>query len=640
MADGVAMVDIEDSAGRVFRLLDSHPLLIDLKAGSLGIVIRSAEMRPDLVGTLRRHRKVAKVIVILAEEEMEAWAGLDAILINRETGAVTGPGRIPRRILVLAPFHGFGRFYAVRVFLHGARSIFLWDGFRWSRISLPRFIIGGVLAWLSQPPLIWPETNENTLTLRWAFMLRQLLGRLKILRRAVQKLAESQASLSMRRLRNFLQGREPRGDFVPKRIVLANNSLVAGGAERQFVNTAVGLRSAGFSDVLVLHLGKTQRSGGLDPDFYLKGLREQGVAAGVVAEREQALGLEGSSGFMKDRIYGVLKDLPFEIRSHVVNHYIKFRHLRPEVVHLWLDYTAVTAGIAAVLAGVPKIVLSARNLAPYNFELWRPWMRPGYEELMKNANVQMLVNSAAGAESYEHWLDLHRGSTRVLYNGFDSGFVESAMADDIAKLRREFGLRENAGDHIVGGVFRFWPEKDPLLWIAVAGEIARQNPQVRFLLVGDGIMRSAMESAATRLGIEEKIIWAGSRKDVGAIMRLFNVMLLTSHAEGLPNVLLEAQALGVPVVVTEGGGSAEAMSDGETGVLIRNRDPASIAQEVLAFIESPERRQRAARRGPEFIEEKFAMRKMIDETIDVYFGGRASSLPGQETSSSRGADGA
>jgi glycosyltransferase involved in cell wall biosynthesis len=97
-----------------------------------------------------------------------------------------------------------------------------------------------------------------------------------------------------------------------------------------------------------------------------------------------------------------------------------------------------------------------------------------------------------------------------------------------------------------------------------------------------------------------------------------DVLLLTSSGEGTPNVLLEAQWLGLPVVTTDAGGAAEAIVQGTTGLVARNDSPIEIGECVVRVMTDPEFRQIARVEGPAFIKTRYAIGRMIDETRSIY----------------------
>src|SRR5581483_2236537 len=130
---------------------------------------------------------------------------------------------------------------------------------------------------------------------------------------------------------------------------------------------------------------------------------------------------------------------------------------------------------------------------------------------------------------------------------------------------------------VVGTVFRMSEEKQPLLWMEIAAGVRRAIPDARFLVVGDGPLREAVELRAQREDLNGAVHFAGyDSQPLRAIVDM-DLFLLTSRAEGLPNVLIEAQAVGVPVVTTPVGGAPETIDHGRTGVVLEGADPTEVA---------------------------------------------------------------
>ena len=97
-----------------------------------------------------------------------------------------------------------------------------------------------------------------------------------------------------------------------------------------------------------------------------------------------------------------------------------------------------------------------------------------------------------------------------------------------------------------------------------------------------------------------------------------DVLLLCSFKEGTPNVVLEAQWVGTPVVATDAGGTREAVDEGRSGFIVDEPDAARIADQVLAVLSSPDRLSTARTAGPAFVEARFGMQRMIKETLAAY----------------------
>ncbi len=285
-------------------------------------------------------------------------------------------------------------------------------------------------------------------------------------------------------------------------------------------------------------------------------------------------------------------------------------------MHAWLDGNNERAGLAAALAGVPRIIISGRNMNPTHFAYYRPYMEPAYRALLSIPQVTMLNNCLAGSNDYAVWLGIDQNRIRVIHNGINFVTQSRHSAGATAALRQSLSLDSDA--FVVGGVFRFAAEKRPLLWLQTAAEIAGRLANARFVIFGHGEMRAEMEKSVQDLGLGTRLIFAGVTEDILRALSVMDVLLLTSIVEGLPNVVLEAQWVGTPVVGTRAGGIAEAVEPGVSGWIVEPASPAELADRVLWLHNHPIERATARARGPALVKRKFGIGRMIDETLDVY----------------------
>ena len=129
--------------------------------------------------------------------------------------------------------------------------------------------------------------------------------------------------------------------------------------------------------------------------------------------------------------------------------------------------------------------------------------------------------------------------------------MRKPASHEVSEFRRRYGLNDDTP--IVGTLMRFVRNKDPELWIDVAAQIAAAKPEVHFLIGGYGEMEGAIARRIRALGLDDRMIPVGAIDDIGLFFAAIDVVLLTSIAEGTPNVLIEAQAAGRPVVAPECG---------------------------------------------------------------------------------------
>jgi glycosyltransferase involved in cell wall biosynthesis/Tfp pilus assembly protein PilF len=400
---------------------------------------------------------------------------------------------------------------------------------------------------------------------------------------------------------------------VPRRLVTISATLAAGGAERQLVTMLNGLCDPRFS--LDLSLFCTSLSPRYRRDFYLPTLEGTGID---IVMPDPASTLEYLSAPEVMPYAEIIRHFPPDMVGPIAFWLGEFRRRRPQVVHAWQDLTSLMAVVAALLAGVPRIVLCCRSVRPDNpRRRLRRFMKEAYQAVLSHPSVVLSNNSRAGADDYAEWLGLNPASVEVVYNGIDFDRLKSdASAEATVRAREELGIPDGAP--VLGGVFRMSEEKRPLLWVEVAALVAAENPAVHFVICGDGPMRDEMLNLAAERGISDRVHMPGAQPNIGSWFKMMDLVMLTSRHEGLPNVLLEAQSLGVPVVAPDVGGMSEVVEQGVTGWTIKDADAAKLAERVLFCLSDQSWRQPAVERAPRFVRERFGIEAMLRRNLQVY----------------------
>ncbi len=184
-------------------------------------------------------------------------------------------------------------------------------------------------------------------------------------------------------------------------------------------------------------------------------------------------------------------------------------------------------------------------------------------------------------------------------------------------LRRQLGLSDAAP--LVGVVGRLVADKGQDDFLRAAAIVLRRRQDARFLLVGTGSLEAALKELARALGIAPAVRFLGFRDDVPEITAALNVSVLPSiDCDASSAVLKEALACGVPAVATTIGGAGEILRDGETGLIVPPRDPARLAEAILALVDDPARAREMGRRGSEDVARRFTPDRLADETLRVY----------------------
>ena len=184
------------------------------------------------------------------------------------------------------------------------------------------------------------------------------------------------------------------------------------------------------------------------------------------------------------------------------------------------------------------------------------------------------------------------------------------------RVRVEFGIRDD--QFLIGTVARFSAQKGYEYTVDAIPGIIKRYPQARFLFVGDGPQHDVCQKRVESLGLSDKVIFAGQRKDIANILSALDLFLLTSIYEGLPLSVLEAMSVGVPVVATQVSGTPEVVLHERTGLLIRPASSAAVIEAVVRLLGDSELREQLIRQGRLLMKHHFDRRFLIKQVEEFY----------------------
>jgi glycosyltransferase involved in cell wall biosynthesis len=423
-----------------------------------------------------------------------------------------------------------------------------------------------------------------------------------ILLRSFNKVMDKLFNKKISSLAEFYLSKTKKKHGFDNKILFVIPTLGSGGSERQLVNIANHLKERSNHkgtkelDIVIVCLKSKLKS----KDFYESQLVPNiriiklGDTTGMIAYIK-ALRRNYMFFWMgKNLVYLDKLDQLIKIEN-------------PKVIHAWLDSACVCAGMAGIINNIPKIVLSTRSLNPTYFLSNRFYYRSLLKKLILFDQIRILNNSRAGAKSYERWLNLRPNKVVVIMNGFDLKLFN--MKNSHQSDKKYF---------LAGGVMRLTNEKNIKLWISVARECNLQKLNVKFLIVGDGPEKNRLEKDIQKYCLSDNFTILKPNSNVYQYMNQFDVLLLTSRFEGLPNVLIEAQLLGIPVISTNAGGAAETFLDNVSGYLLKTLDPKELvalirriaSDEILALSLSNNAKKHA--------QKMFEISQIVKEYLKVY----------------------
>jgi glycosyltransferase involved in cell wall biosynthesis len=393
-------------------------------------------------------------------------------------------------------------------------------------------------------------------------------------------------------------------------VVVLTHALVAGGAERQWCYLAAGLKAEGYSVTFVVTEGLEASNGHFLPLLVARGIevidlsafKEQSkIGFETVAARRvpaQALPAESPFGWQ----LGALVDLLTQVQ--------------PRAVFAQLDSTNILGAASAMLASVPRVVVSFRNYNPSRFSyLSNDWYLPLYRALCESRCVRMTGNCRPANEDYAAWIGVAPERICWIPNAIDpTSFVRSNEAS-LGELKRV--LRLNGGVPVILGAFRLSEEKQPLVFLDVCARVAKARSEVRVMIAGEGSLREQMMEKIHQLGLEETVVLLGRRTDMAALMSLAHLLLHTSSLEGMSNVCLEAQVLGVPVVATRAGEISSIVEDGTTGFVTPIGDVDALAERCVTILDDPGLAQRMGARARQRMLQHFSVCRLARAYVEA-----------------------
>ena len=398
------------------------------------------------------------------------------------------------------------------------------------------------------------------------------------------------------------------------------NSIGIGGAERQVLNTIKGFEKH-LSPIPEMSLYCTKWDELDDNQSYRKFIDESKISLYTIVPESE---LFANAEHELTELFGesTINSIPKNPRKEIIGLYAQFKKNKPSIVHAFHDRLNVNAGIAAVLAGVPRIVVSTRSVSKHDQKGINPfkrpiWYRAAYQELLKHSSVQMYHVSQAASVSYDSWLGLQERQKTVLYNSTDYDLMTTTSSN------QEFNL-ERRGKHIpekafvVGGIMRFSSEKRPLLFIETASKVIEKHPLVHFIMLGNGPLFDQAKRLVRKLDIESNIHFIGRSHQVYLWLQKMDLVLLTSQFEGLPNVLIEAQGFGKPVISTDAGGAKETFIEGQTGYLSGKDDPDSLSKLIMKVMGDPDWIKSAVKKSKANAREKFSIESAASNFVSLY----------------------
>lgn len=362
------------------------------------------------------------------------------------------------------------------------------------------------------------------------------------------------------------------------RVLLLSTSMGMGGADKQLLSAALEMRARGHQ-VLIASLTPLGPMG------------HQAVSGGI-----PTVSLDMRRGFPDPRGLFRLVQL--------------VRSWKPDVLHSHMVHANLMARAARLFVPVPALVSTIHNInegGPVRMAAYR---------LTNRLVDHMTIVSEAAAERFVSEDIVPRELLRVVPNGVDTDLFRNVRPGTRESLRQSLGL---GGEFAWLAIGRFELAKDyPNMLRAFAG-VRRRHPDAVLLLVGKGSLQPETEALVREMGLQDGVRFLGVRHDVPELLSAADGYVMSSAWEGMPIVLLEAAAGGLPIVATRVGGNHEVVRDGETGFLAPPRDHEELTRAMLRLVQLPADQRRAmGSRGAEHIRTHYGLGRVVDRWEALY----------------------
>jgi len=364
--------------------------------------------------------------------------------------------------------------------------------------------------------------------------------------------------------------------------MLVIDRMIIGGAEQQFLELVKGIDKKRFEPIVVtLYPG-----GALEPEI-----------KSVPSIEYFCLNKKSKLDFLI--IFRILRLL---------------RQKRVDIVQPFLTPATFFTLLPAVINRTPIKVVTERGSRRKKTG-WGHSLYLHIEDFFTRFADWVIPNSESGRR-YLIDRGIKPAKIKVIYNGINQHRL-TPDSTQLTKIRDNLDLPTNG--MVVGISASLTPSKDHVTFLHAAGLISDVMPQTRFAILGDGPLKSDLKNLTKDLGIDSRVMFLGNQTDVGPYISFFDIACLcSSDAEGCSNAILEAMAIGKPVIVTDTGGNKELVENGKTGLLVPTRDPQALANAILACIKQPEWAREMGQHAQEMIQKRFSLERMVHDYETLY----------------------
>jgi glycosyltransferase involved in cell wall biosynthesis len=375
--------------------------------------------------------------------------------------------------------------------------------------------------------------------------------------------------------------------LAQRRLLVVTESLGIGGTESHLIRLLVPLIQRGWN-IAVYCLSE-------------RGCRADQVSASGIQVVSSPLSTDRSAGESRN---------PVKIALAANRLFWLLRQWRPDIVHFYLPGPYLVGAPVSLAAGTPVKIMSRRSLSCYQKR--RPLA--ALTERLLHRHMDAIIGNSRAVVGELTSEKIRNDKIRLIYNGIEA----SACHPEPLEARRKLGLDPQM---LVGlTVANLIEYKGHHHLIEALAQVSRDlPPHWRVLCAGrDQGLRSKLETLVAARGISQNVQFLGEYSEVSMLFAAADFGVLSSWEEGFSNVVLEAMAAGLPMIVTDVGGNPEAVLNGETGFVVPPRDPAALGGAILRMARDPDLRRRLGDAGQARVKQEFSMERCVDAHLSLY----------------------
>lgn len=299
------------------------------------------------------------------------------------------------------------------------------------------------------------------------------------------------------------------------------------------------------------------------------------------------------------------------LRRGLLPLYRLLKKLKPDVVHC--NDPGLIGMITASLARVPHRLLTFHTPSQnFNYKLPIKWLQ---RRLLRH-DWQHIVIAQVNKPTVHNRYGVARNKIHVIEYGLESQKFEIADTRSMTRANLNVSLDRV----ILGCVALLKKQKNHVLLLeSYASVLPELKERSHLVLVGDGQLRSALEEQVDRLNLRDNVTFTGYRKDIPQLLQAIDIFVLSSNYEGLPFAVLEAMAMGLPVIATAVDGVRDAIVPGETGILVPPKQVEPLAEAMTQLIKNDSQRHRMGQLARNRFLQNYTLETMVEKIETLYF---------------------